>query len=921
MNIKNLKFHSSISFKYILFTYLLLLGVIVLVTLTTYKSKYYFDITAEAFQVDGIQLYYDNDAKGHSEAHSIVLPTIANNTHTYSFTLYNGTYQNFRIRPFAPATGRKLLISSINITDARGKEIKRYTLSEISVLGDVVLQLDNCQLIIHAVENPQDSNVIIWGEVDLPSDYLAFMSDVFSLLGLFSVLFWSLLTFTLFSKHIPIWHKISMEYKYIILLIPFYYVWMIILPFNRAPDEWMRFQVIEDMLKFGRVLVAGDSSGVYPITFGFSYSFLIAHSAYIFGKFLIDVCDLFLQLDHFLIVRHISFLSGILSVLVFNDVLKKIDVSLRENHAYRLTILSLFAMWPQVAFMFTYVNLDAITILLSVVLIWCMLDGSQNNWTYKTMTVIGLSVGFALLSYYNGYGNILALGLFFSIDHIKKRFFPLKKILYASFLAMAIALPYILKNYILYADVFGRSITGFMGRYFAIPAFQPQHNITAYAHLGYSALDFFKNLGVPFFNSTFSSYFACFDYMSLSLPSRFYDVYLVFMLVGIGIVIRCFVIGTKRGVNLSFLLALLLSVFINVILHCYYSIYNDYQPQGRYILPSFSSFILLLIIAGLNVKYKQIGKRYLQMFAIFVGISFLYSIFISFQSYQLTNQALWNAHLFFLFIILMLLLYVAIRYERIRYAFLGFIIISFSFFSYVSNWQNLEIFTIKKLFKIEEKSEKIEVFVMNTLDKQENQYFIKSVEKYIPLTVINRELSSQDTVAIAIGDKYYYPLKSLRVQRQNLIIDKFLIPILGTQEKALMLEIGSIKENQFVINQTIHVQRVENFNDRESTEYYEQHRFDTYVWTESTEMSPILHRLEKVPTGYLLGGFAKKIDCQDYYVHQDLITKQIYYNVNYWDSGFLFKVSEVENIRDKNFLLIAVCEKQKEVFFQKIEIK
>jgi hypothetical protein len=175
--------------KYILFTYLLLLGATVLVTLTTYKSKYYFNITAKAFQNDIIQLYYDNDGKGHTEDHAIVLNAISDQENTYSFTLDNGTYQNFRIRPFGSVSGNKILITKIDITDEKGKEVKNYPLTEVDVLGDVVLQLDNGQLIINAVENPQDSNVIIWVQQELQESNTHKISAIGKNIGWMSLAF------------------------------------------------------------------------------------------------------------------------------------------------------------------------------------------------------------------------------------------------------------------------------------------------------------------------------------------------------------------------------------------------------------------------------------------------------------------------------------------------------------------------------------------------------------------------------------------------------------------------------------------------------------------------------------------------------------------------------------------------------------
>ena len=129
--------------KYLIPAYLFLAGIVALVTFTTYKSKCYFNITAEAFQADGIQLYYDNDGKGHSEGHSIVLGAVPNQKHIYAFELKSGKYKDFRIRPFASNSGKKLAISKIDITDENGKEITNYPLAEVSILADVVLS-ENC---------------------------------------------------------------------------------------------------------------------------------------------------------------------------------------------------------------------------------------------------------------------------------------------------------------------------------------------------------------------------------------------------------------------------------------------------------------------------------------------------------------------------------------------------------------------------------------------------------------------------------------------------------------------------------------------------------------------------------------------------------------------------------------------------------
>jgi hypothetical protein len=181
--------------KFLIPTYLFLAGIVALVTFTTYKSKCYFNITAEAFQADRIQLYYDNDGKGHSEEHSIVLEAVPNQKNIYAFELKSGTYQNFRIRPFAASSGRKLVISKIDITDENGKEIINYPLAEVSVWADVFLSEDSHHLNVEAVENPHDSNIIILGQQELPVNNTYKISAIGKNIGWMSLGFLGLIFF------------------------------------------------------------------------------------------------------------------------------------------------------------------------------------------------------------------------------------------------------------------------------------------------------------------------------------------------------------------------------------------------------------------------------------------------------------------------------------------------------------------------------------------------------------------------------------------------------------------------------------------------------------------------------------------------------------------------------------------------------
>ena len=306
---------------------------------------------------------------------------------------------------------------------------------------------------------------------------------------------------------------------------------------------------------------------------------------------------------------------------------------------------------------------------------------------------------------------------------------------------------------------------------------------------------------------------------------------------------------------------LLCAILLTIIASLYFSIYGAYQPQGRYLLPSFSSFILLLIMASLDFKYKQIGKIFLQIFAVFIAISCLYSIGISIKRYQWANESLWNIQLLFLFISFMIGLYFVLKYKKVQYALLLLLLTSFAYFSYISNWKNLAVFETKEFTKTEEKNEQIESFVMNTLEKQNDIYLINSKDLYLPLTLIKRKGLIDRPISIAWNSQYYSPLQSLNFQAEGVKIERFLIPMQGIKDQEIVLELGNITEKEFTIFQKIKIQRIDSVSSKAS--YYRLHRFDAYIWTEIRDLNPQSNASEHTPNSLIFNGTANASICKD----------------------------------------------------------
>ena len=181
----------------------------------------------------------------------------------------------------------------------------------------------------------------------------------------------------------------------------FYLAW--ILPFNKAPDEEMRYLIPQYIYRHG-TLPAGWDEEIRNELWGISYGF---HPIlpYIFGGYLMKLVGIFNASDHALLMtaRFINILIG----MGFYWYVLQIGKKLFHSKLFRAFFVALLAMLPQLLYLFVYVNTDAIAVFSGAMLIYYWLAGLERKWDRTACTGLAVGVSVCALSYFNAYGYAL----------------------------------------------------------------------------------------------------------------------------------------------------------------------------------------------------------------------------------------------------------------------------------------------------------------------------------------------------------------------------------------------------------------------------------------------------------------------------------------------------------------------------------
>ncbi|MCL2222323.1 MAG: glycosyltransferase family 39 protein [Oscillospiraceae bacterium] len=401
-------------------------------------------------------------------------------------------------------------------------------------------------------------------------------------------------------------------FLYLIFCFLIYSLWAIITPFNGAPDEFMRWEIVNYMVE-NRSLPRGDEPSIRNDMWGVSYAFTPFVPQMISAALYIAV-DSVLSLP-WSVMLYIMRLPSILFSLGTVFLVYKIGMRLFSTRAARfLTVL--VSLWPQFAFISSYINNDAFGIFTISLIIYAWIYGLQNKWTWKSCIMLAVGLGLCFISYYNAYGFILLSAPLFLLTAIKKGenkiyyLSLLKKISCMLLIVVAIAAWFFIRNAILYdGDFFGLRASAEASERYAEEWLRPSVRHT-YLVRGFTPLGML--LHTQFVIFSYNSFIGVFGYLEIFPPSIvFFFFTVIITLGGVGIV-YCIIEWLlkkekKREIDI-FLTIITISISVPIVLSVIYSFSIDYQPQGRYVLPALIP-LCILITKGISTLWANLPKE------------------------------------------------------------------------------------------------------------------------------------------------------------------------------------------------------------------------------------------------------------------------------------------------------------------------
>lgn len=398
----------------------------------------------------------------------------------------------------------------------------------------------------------------------------------------------------------------------LILMFILYFTWSLLIPYGKAPDEPLRFDIVNFIYKYHSLPILGDKRLMYDGYSGVSYAALPCLPYIIEGIICIILSKIGIAFQAYQIARFISVLSGIGSVYFLYLSCNK----LFTNFHTKFFVTLMFAFIPEFSFVCGYVNQDAFMIFLVSIITYLGIEGIRNNWAYKTVIKIGIISGFVLLAYLNGYVILLSILILviLSYKHKDKNF--CLKLLLSLLIMFSISGWWFIRNFILYnGDILGMKTNALMSKILGAPYRPSLHE------KGISLFQMiFKNNWLP---NSFNSYWACFGWMDITLPFYYY-IFMLFLIILSVSGWAFYVYNKKSKIKLNnnsyFYIFNIISILLSICLSLYYSLYIDFQPQGRYIYPGLIASIII-IGKGIDNIITDKYKKYVYSVLIFIFLN------------------------------------------------------------------------------------------------------------------------------------------------------------------------------------------------------------------------------------------------------------------------------------------------------------
>lgn len=387
------------------------------------------------------------------------------------------------------------------------------------------------------------------------------------------------------------------------------YFWLSLNLYPRmAPDEYMRL-LVPFFITENNALPLGPEPEIINPIWGFSYAYT-AYGPSMLSALFMQTTSLVTTNPIALIVaaRFTSVLSGALTVFLAMRIARR----LFKNSASPLMLGILVAFTPQFAFMSAYHNNDIPSTCTVALIILAWIRGIQDGWNTKNAVLLGFGLGACSVTYYFGYGFVLAsIPLFFvsayhAPEHLKisgRKMWRLVGIVFI--VALVTGGWYFIRNGIIFdGDIIGMSTRDALAERMAQEEYKPSTHMTP-QRAGWSLWQMFFDEwnGMIWWQFFAKSIVGFFGYMELQMSLTMYLAYsllIPLVIVGLFSFSRVKLTHGKSLLYVAMLVGLVTALSFTV----YYSWASDYEPQGRYI---YSAFVVLALYAVLGLETLLTG--------------------------------------------------------------------------------------------------------------------------------------------------------------------------------------------------------------------------------------------------------------------------------------------------------------------------
>lgn len=364
------------------------------------------------------------------------------------------------------------------------------------------------------------------------------------------------------------------------------------LPMDQAPDEYMRIEIPQFILKHGRLPLGTEKELINKI-WGFSYGFT-PYLPSLFAVLNMKIVSLFTQSEHALLFA--ARFEDNVAIIILWFIMGKIGRRLFHKRLSAFLLALLVCFLPSVIFIACYPNNDMIGLMSTAWVILGWLKGDQDGWSTENAIFLGSAIGVLALTYYNDYGYILCSIIFFLISAHRQKMegkMVLQKAIIVFLTAFAIAGWFFIRNAIIHhGDFIGMNSMYAMGEQYAEDIYKPSMRNT-YLHQGVSLKDFL--LTTTFFQWTFCSCIGVFGYFEYWIAGGMTPYNIFFAIYGILLIYSIIKAVKKHNIRLDFIPCLILACLITLCLSIRYSYAIDWSPQGRYIISSAVAWMIWIV--------------------------------------------------------------------------------------------------------------------------------------------------------------------------------------------------------------------------------------------------------------------------------------------------------------------------------------